>query len=106
MIRLKRIFLDQNNHINDIFVVENLIEQEIEQTISVYNSVASVLKRAIDFIIFGKFLICNYKNDVYDSYLTNLRPYLPIFVIHFIVYMLGRSYHYRFPIDDYKAIFS
>ena len=52
------------------------------------------------------FLICNYSNKTYDKYLRITRPYLPVFMIHFILYMLRRSYHYRFPLDDYKKIFA
>ncbi len=52
------------------------------------------------------FLICDYKNRVYDSFLSFTRPYLPVFVIHFLIYLLQKSYHYRFPIDNYKGIFS
>ena len=52
------------------------------------------------------FLICNYSNRIYDSFLRPTRPYIPVFVVHFIVYIIGKSYHYRFPLDDYKKIFS
>ncbi|PWK18608.1 transglutaminase-like domain-containing protein [Xanthomarina spongicola] len=51
------------------------------------------------------FLICNYSNKTYDKFLTNFRPYLPVFMIHFILYLLNKSYHYRFPLNDYKEIF-
>lgn len=52
------------------------------------------------------FLICDYRNKTYDRYLKITRPFVPVFIIHFVVYVLGRSYHYKFPIDDYKKIFS
>ncbi|MCX7549076.1 transglutaminase-like domain-containing protein [Xanthomarina sp. F1114] len=52
------------------------------------------------------FLICDYRNKTYDRYLKIARPYLPVFVIHFFVYLSGKSYHYKFPLDDYKRIFS
>lgn len=52
------------------------------------------------------FLICQYCNKTYDWYLSLARPYLPIFVIHFFVYVAGKSYYYKFPIDNYKKIFS
>ena len=51
------------------------------------------------------FLICEYRNKVYDAYLRITRSYMPVFIIHFVVYLLGRSYHYKFPLDDYKKIF-
>lgn len=52
------------------------------------------------------FLIYNYRNKVYDWYLKWTRPYIPVFIIHFVVFMTGKSYHYKFPLDDYKKIFS
>lgn len=52
------------------------------------------------------FLICNYSNKTYDTFLKYTRPYIPVFVTHFMVYLLGKSYHYRFPLDDYKKLFS
>ncbi|MGC1633466.1 MAG: transglutaminase-like domain-containing protein, partial [Gelidibacter sp.] len=48
------------------------------------------------------FLICNYRNKIYDRYLNFARPHVPVFIIHFFVYLSGRSYHYKFPMDDYK----
>ncbi|MCK0125035.1 hypothetical protein MWU76_11540 [Gelidibacter sp. F2691] len=52
------------------------------------------------------FLITNYHNKIYDKFLKIFRPYLPVFLIHFIIYAMGRSYRYKFPIDDYRKIFS
>lgn len=52
------------------------------------------------------FLICDYRNKVYDTYLRWARPRVPVFLIHFAVYVIGKSYHYKFPFDDYKKIFS
>lgn len=52
------------------------------------------------------FLICNYSNKIYDSYLSYFRPYFPVFFIHFILFVLNKSYHYRFPLNNYKDIFS
>tara|TARA_R110002012_G_scaffold319389_2_gene539647 strand:+ start:32216 stop:33022 length:807 start_codon:yes stop_codon:yes gene_type:complete len=51
------------------------------------------------------FLICDYQNKTYDRYLKLARPYLPVFMIHFMLYLFGKSYHYKFPLDDYKQIF-
>ncbi len=51
------------------------------------------------------FLICDYSNKTYDKFLKLFRPYLPVFAIHFLLYLLNKSYHYRFPMDDYKKIF-
>jgi hypothetical protein len=52
------------------------------------------------------FLICNYSNKTYDAFLGVFRPQVPVFIIHFMLLLLGKSYHYRFPIDDYKKIYS
>lgn len=52
------------------------------------------------------FLICDYRNKVYDRVLKLGRPLVPVFLIHFMVYAIGKSYHYKFPMDDYKKIFS
>jgi hypothetical protein len=52
------------------------------------------------------FLICNYRSKTYDVFLEYTQPFIPIFVVHFIIYLLRRSYHYRFPLDDYKTLFS
>ena len=52
------------------------------------------------------FLICNYRNNTYDRFLKITRPYVPVFMTHFIIYTLNKSYHYRFPLDNYKNIFS
>lgn len=52
------------------------------------------------------FLIYKYRNKTYDWFLKLARPYVPVFIIHFFVFILGRSYNYQFPIDDYRKIFS
>jgi hypothetical protein len=52
------------------------------------------------------FLVSQYKNRVYDRYLKRFRRYLPVFMIHFMVYLSGKSYRYQFPLDDYKQLFS
>ncbi len=52
------------------------------------------------------FLICNYSNKFYDSCLKFFRPYVPVFLVHFVIFVLGKSYHYKFPLDNYKKIFT
>ncbi|MDG5492227.1 transglutaminase-like domain-containing protein [Psychroserpens sp. SPM9] len=52
------------------------------------------------------FLICNYSNKTYDKVLRKFRPRVPVFIVHFGLFVLGKSYHYRFPLDDYKQILS
>lgn len=51
------------------------------------------------------FLICNYSNKLYDKYLKLLSGKFPIFLIHFLIYVQGRSYFYIFPLNNYKAMF-
>ncbi|WP_298236969.1 transglutaminase domain-containing protein [uncultured Algibacter sp.] len=51
------------------------------------------------------FLICDYSNKVYDSFLNFFKTFAPVFVIHFLVYLFGKSYHYKFALDDYRKIF-
>lgn len=51
------------------------------------------------------FLISNYKNKVYDKFLRGGNSKIPIFLIHFLVYLTGNSYHYKFPLNDYKKMF-
>ncbi|WP_158409007.1 transglutaminase-like domain-containing protein [Formosa agariphila] len=52
------------------------------------------------------FLICSYRNKVYDKVLKHSKSVLPVFVSHFLIYLTGKSYYYKFPLDDYKKIFS
>lgn len=52
------------------------------------------------------FLIYKYSNKTYDSFLKVLRPIMPVFMVHFIIYLIHKSYNYKFPLDNYKKIFS
>lgn len=52
------------------------------------------------------FLICDYRNKIYDRFLKLARPYVPVFIVHFFVFISGKGYHYKFPLDDYRKIFS
>ncbi|NNK88812.1 MAG: hypothetical protein HKO90_11055 [Flavobacteriaceae bacterium] len=47
------------------------------------------------------FLICNYSNRLYDWFLKRLTPILPVFVIHFLIFLIGRSYYYLFLTQEY-----
>lgn len=51
------------------------------------------------------FLISNYSNKTYDRFLNIFRPYLPVFIIHFFVFVMNKSYHYKFPLNDYRKMF-
>lgn len=46
------------------------------------------------------FLISNYHNKTYDKFLNRLRPKIPVFIIHFILFILNKSYHYKFPVSQ------
>ena len=48
------------------------------------------------------FLICNYNNETYDNYLDRFQPYLPIFMIHFWLFVIRKSYYYLFPFAYFK----
>lgn len=48
------------------------------------------------------FLICNYHNKTYDAYLDKFKALCPVFVIHFWLYLIQKSYYYLFPFNDYK----
>ncbi|WP_242131709.1 transglutaminase-like domain-containing protein [Aestuariivivens marinum] len=48
------------------------------------------------------FLICNYHSKTYDVYLDRFMALCPVFVIHFWLYLIQKSYYYLFPLDDYK----
>lgn len=52
------------------------------------------------------FLICNYSTKTYDLFLDKLRPTVPVFIIHFLILTMGKSYRYKFPLDNYKMLFS
>ena len=52
------------------------------------------------------FLICNYSNTTYDAFLKWAPRMVPVFVIHFLIYLLRKSYYYLFPMDSYQRIFS
>lgn len=52
------------------------------------------------------FLICNYSTKTYDAFLEKFRPSLPVFIIHFMIFSLRKSYCYKFPLNNYKLLFS
>lgn len=51
------------------------------------------------------FLISRYKNKVYDKFLKKSPSKFPIFIVHFVVYLTGNSYHYKFPLVNYRTMF-
>ena len=50
------------------------------------------------------FLICNYSNKTYDIYLDRFQKILPIFMIHFWLFVLNKSYYYLFPLGPQKVL--
>ena len=52
------------------------------------------------------FLISNYDNMVYDAYLRKNDSRYPIFFVHFFIYLIGKSYRYKFPLKDYRSMFN
>lgn len=103
------LFYDENKV--PLSVIELFQKVRTAQTVS-YNSfikdkhleTSQVFKNYLNADI-TPFLICEYRNKTYDNYLKLARPYVPVFLIHFLVYVLGKSYHYQFPLDDYRKIF-
>ncbi|MCT4628403.1 transglutaminase domain-containing protein [Winogradskyella sp.] len=51
------------------------------------------------------FLISKYNNFVYDKYLKKNNSKYPIFFVHFYIYLIGKSYNYKFPLRDYRKMF-
>ncbi|WP_323788697.1 transglutaminase domain-containing protein [Psychroserpens sp.] len=76
----------------------------------VYNEVMAVDHKSIDKNYLNPnnvpFLIHNYSNKTYDAFLKVMRPIFPVFIIHFVIYLIAKSYNYKFPLDNYKNIFS
>ncbi|MCD2259819.1 hypothetical protein [Psychroserpens luteolus] len=52
------------------------------------------------------FLVTNYSNKTYDLFLNRLRPFTPVFLIHFLLFVLNKSYKYKFPLNNYKEMFT
>ncbi len=82
---------------NGLYHYKSYLHQEVD---------ASILERNYLNTSIAPFLIYNYKNKVYDTFLEYTRPLVPIFVIHFFVYLIGQNYRYKFPLDDYKQLFA
>jgi hypothetical protein len=76
----------------------------------VFNNIMAVDHNSIDKNYLNPdnvpFLILNYSNKTYDAFLKVLGPVFPVFIIHFVIYLIAKSYTYKFPLDDYKKIFS
>lgn len=51
------------------------------------------------------FLISKYKNKTYDKYLKFFPSKTPIFLVHFYIFLIGKSYKYKFPLHDYRKMF-
>jgi hypothetical protein len=99
-----------NDSVLSVVELYKLIRDDKEVVYKSFNSTHSIENKTIQRNYLNSniipFLICNYSNKIYDSYLRFFRPYLPVFMIHFIIFLFGKSYQYRFPMDDYRKIFS
>lgn len=86
----------------------NLIREDKSISYQSFNKIKPLKRDVIDdnFLNINliPFLICNYSNNTYDKFLNYFKPVAPVFVIHFLIFLLGKSYHYRFPINNYKDI--
>ncbi|MDG4714304.1 transglutaminase domain-containing protein [Winogradskyella marincola] len=51
------------------------------------------------------FLISSYRNSLYDKYLKKNNSKYPVFFVHFYIYLIGKSYKYKFPLRDYRKMF-
>ncbi len=51
------------------------------------------------------FLISNYRNKIYDKYLKFFNSKIPVFFVHFFIFLIGKSYKYKFPLHDYRKMF-
>ncbi|WP_228851093.1 transglutaminase-like domain-containing protein [Aegicerativicinus sediminis] len=51
------------------------------------------------------FVICRYDNKNYDILLKNTRSWLPVFISHFLMVVIGKTYHYRFPLDNPSSLY-
>lgn len=87
-----------------------LLREDKKVTYKIFNSTKAVEHKSIVKNYLNPdnvpFLICNYSNKTYDSFLKVLRPIMPVFMVHFAIYIIAKSYNYKFPLDDYKKIFS
>lgn len=101
-----------NNNTSPLSVIElyQTIRNDKKVEFITFNNLKELDKENIENIYLypgtTPFLICNYSNKVYDNFLRYTRPYIPVFISHFFVYLIGKSYHYRFPLDNYKKLFS
>lgn len=104
------LFYNGNDIPLSVIEVYQLLRQQVAVRYDSFNpnrelAVKNVCKNYLNPNI-APFLVCDYRNKIYDAFLRYTRPYLPVFITHFAIYLLNKSYHYRFPLDDYNKIFS
>ena len=104
------LFYDENNIPLSVIELYKLLRSDKQITYASFNSTINLDETIIYKNYLNPhtvpFLICDYSNKTYDKYLSFFRPYVPVFIIHFIIYVLGKSYFYRFPLDDYRKIYN
>lgn len=103
-------FHDKINEPLSVVEFYQFLRQNKEQlSYEIFNQSMNVDEKAVDKNYLCPdnipFLIHNYSNKTYDWFLERFRPHLPIFIIHFFIFIIGKSYNYKFPLDDYKNIF-
>lgn len=88
----------------------NLVREDKLPKPYFFNKVRTFKKKILDDYYFNKqaapFLICNYSTKTYDEFLERFRPLVPVFVIHFLIFALGKGYRYKFPLNNYRGLFA
>lgn len=104
------LFINQDDKLLSVTEFYKLLREDKKVSYKIFNNNIVVEHKSIDKNYLNPdnvpFLVCNYSNKTYDSFLKVLRPVFPVFMIHFIIYVMAKSYNYKFPLDDYKQIFS
>lgn len=101
----------EDNKGNKLSVIEyfKALRNKEEVGFKTFNEDFTIKRKILDFKYCNKnaapFLIRNYSNKVYDSYLKKYNKWFPTFIIHFLIYLTGRSYRFMFPLNNYKDLF-
>ena len=104
------LFHNENDKLLSVTEFYNLLRDDKKVSYQIFNNTKPVEHKSIVKNYLNSdnvpFLICNYSNKTYDSFLKVLGPIMPVFIVHFAIYLIAKSYNYKFPLDDYKKIFS
>lgn len=103
-------YLEEDDKPLSVIEFYELLRNDEKVSYKFFNGVKNIYHKSIDKNYLNSdnvpFLIDNYSNRTYDTFLKVLGPIFPVFIIHFIVFLIAKSYNYKFPIDNYKRIFS